>query len=194
MYQQNAINTYVKYVSIKMLHTYHAMQFVTILRHTIAYQQNARNKYVSTKCQKHICQVCINQTIAYLLCNAISSNTMPYYYISTNIVKYCSNIMTYYAYQQNARNTYAKYVSIKMLHTCYGMKFITILCHTIAYQQNIAKYYSNITCMNDLIQGMVQQIGKSSLLNSQCKIDLVGNGSRTIYFTISATYIYIPKL
>jgi hypothetical protein len=119
---------------------------------------------------------------------------MPYYYISTNIVKYCSNIMTYYAYQQNARNTYAKYVSIKMLHTCYGMKFITILCHTIAYQQNIAKYYSNITCMNDLIQGMVQQIGKSSLLNSQCKIDLVGNGSRTIYFTISATYIYIPKL
>jgi len=52
--------------------------------------------------------------------------------------------MTYYAYQQNARNTYAKYVLIKMLHTC-AMKFITILCHIIAYQQNIAKYCSNIT-------------------------------------------------
>ncbi len=35
MYQQNAINTYVKYISIKMLHTSHAMQFVTILCHTM---------------------------------------------------------------------------------------------------------------------------------------------------------------
>jgi hypothetical protein len=78
--------------------------------------------------------------------------------------------MTYYAYQQNAINTH-------LIDTyCYGMKFITILCHIIAYQQNIAKYYNNITCMNNRIQGMVQQIGKSSLLNSQCKIDLVGNG------------------
>jgi hypothetical protein len=51
MYQQNAINTYVKYVSIKMLHTCHAMQFVTILCHMIAYQQNASTyaKYVSIK-------------------------------------------------------------------------------------------------------------------------------------------------
>jgi len=52
MYQQNAINTYVKYVSIKMLHTCHAMQFVTILCHMITYQQNAKStyaKYVSIK-------------------------------------------------------------------------------------------------------------------------------------------------
>jgi hypothetical protein len=41
---------------------------------------------------------------------------------------------------------------------------------------------------------MVQQVGKSSLLNSQCKIDQVRNGSRVVYFTISATYISIPKL
>ncbi len=102
--------------------------------------------------------------------------------------------MTYYAYQQNARNTYAKYVLIKMLHTCCAMKFITILCHIIAYQQNIAKYCSNITCMKIFKHGMVQQIGKSSLLNSQCKIDTVGNGSRAVYFTINATYISIPKL
>jgi len=49
MYQQNAINTYVKYVSIKMLHTYHTMQFVTILYHTIAYQQNI-TKYYALLC------------------------------------------------------------------------------------------------------------------------------------------------
>jgi hypothetical protein len=82
----------------------------------------------------------------------------------------------------------------QLIHTCCAMQSITILCHIIAYQQNIAKYCSNITCMNNLIQGMVQQIGKSSLLNSQCKIDQVRNGSRVVYFTISATYISIPKL
>ncbi len=48
--------------------------------------------------------------------------------------------------------------------------------------------------MNNLIQGMVQQIGKNSLLNNQCEIDLVGNGSKAVYFTINATYISIPKL
>jgi hypothetical protein len=71
MYQQNAINTYVKYVSIKMLHTYHAMQFVTILCHTIAYQQNAKNtyaKYVSIK-PWHTCYAM--QSIA-ILCHIIT--------------------------------------------------------------------------------------------------------------------------
>jgi len=107
-----------KYVSIKMIHICHAMQFVTILCHTIAYQQNARTTYAK--------YICVNQNVAYLSRNAIYDNIMPYY----------SNTMTYYAYQQNAKNTYAKYVSIKMLHTCHAMQFITILwCHIIAYQQ-----------------------------------------------------------
>jgi len=48
--------------------------------------------------------------------------------------------------------------------------------------------------MNNFIQGMVQQIGKSSLLNNQCKIDLVGNGSKAVYSSINATYISIPNL
>jgi hypothetical protein len=55
--------------------------------------------------------------------------------------------MTYYAYQQNAKNTYAKYVSIKMLHICHAMQFITILCRTIAYQQILQHYY-DILCMS----------------------------------------------
>ncbi len=59
--------------------------------------------------------------------------------------------MTYYAYQQNVRNTYVKYVSIKMPHTYCVMQSITIICHIIAYQQNIAKYSSNITCMNNFL-------------------------------------------
>ncbi len=113
------INTYAKYVSIKMLHTCHAMQFVAILCHTrlhinkniaiycnnimpyYAYQQNARNKYVSRKCHKHICRVRINQNVAYLARNAIYSNTMPYYCISTNIAKYCNNTMAYYCILTN---------------------------------------------------------------------------------------------
>jgi hypothetical protein len=47
--------------------------------------------------------------------------------------------MPYYAYQQNVKNTYAKYVSIKMPHTCCAIQSITILCHIIAYQQSITK-------------------------------------------------------
>jgi hypothetical protein len=113
---------------------------------------------------------------------------MPYQ--QNNITQY----MPYYSYQQNAKNTYAKYVLIKMLHTCRVMQSTTIPCYIIAYQQNIAKYCSDITCMNNLIQGMVQQIGKISLPNSQCKIDLVGNGSKAIYCTINATYISTPIL
>ncbi len=85
MYQQNAINTYVKYVSIKMLHTCHVMQFVTILCHTIAYQQNI-TQYdsilcISTKCQKHICQVCINQ-------NAHTCHAMQFIAILCHIIAY----------------------------------------------------------------------------------------------------------
>jgi hypothetical protein len=61
MYKQNAINTYVKYVSIKMLYTCNAFQFVAIVCHTMhinkmlqtnMYQENAKNtyaKYVSIK-------------------------------------------------------------------------------------------------------------------------------------------------
>jgi hypothetical protein len=64
---------------------------------------------------------------------------MPYDCISTIYYKILHNIMPYYAYQQNAKNTYAKYVPIKIPHTCRAMQSITILCHIIAYQQNIAK-------------------------------------------------------
>jgi len=81
-----------------------------------------------------------------------------------------------------------------MWHTWHAMQFATILCHIIVFQQMIAKYCSNITCMNNLIQGTVQYIRKNSLLNNQCKIDLVGNGSRVVYFTIITPYISIPKL
>jgi hypothetical protein len=56
------------------------------------------------------------------------------------------------------------------------MQSAALLCHIIVYQQDIAKYCSSITCMNNIIQGMVQQIGKNSLLNSQCKLDPIGNG------------------
>ncbi len=87
-----------------------------------------------------------------------------------------------------------KYVLMKMLHTCHAMQYVAILCHIVVYQQDIAKYYSNSTCMNNIMQGMVQQIGKNSLLNNQCKFDPIGNGSRAIYHTISATYISIPNL
>jgi hypothetical protein len=52
---------------------------------------------------------------------------MPYY-------AYQQNAKTS-MYQQNAKNTYAKYVSIKLLHNCYAMQSIAILCHIIAYQQ-----------------------------------------------------------
>jgi hypothetical protein len=45
-------------------------------------------------------------------------------------------------YQQNAIITYVKYVSIKMLHTSHAMQFVVILCHMIAYQQYITKYYT----------------------------------------------------
>jgi len=83
MYQQNAINTYAKYVSIKMLHTCHVMQFVAILCHI----------------RLHINKILLN--IATILCHTMHINKI----LKTNM------------YQGNARNTYAKYVSIKMLHT-----------------------------------------------------------------------------
>ncbi len=111
---------------------------------------------------------------------------MPYY-------AYQQNAKTS-MYQQNAKNTYAKYVSIKLLHNCYAMQSIAILCHIIAYQQILWNILAILWHMKIFKHGMVQQIGKSSLLNSQCKIDTVGNGSRAVYFTINATYISIPKL
>jgi hypothetical protein len=116
-----------------------------------------------------------DQNATYFPCNAICCNIMPYDYISTKCQKHICQVCI-------------------IQNTCHAIQSITILCHIIAYQQNIAKYYNNITCMNNLIQGMVQQIGKSSLLNNQCKIDLVGNGSKPVYSSISATYISIPNL
>jgi hypothetical protein len=35
---------------------------------------------------------------------------------------------------------------------------------------------------------------KKHFVNNQCKIDLVGNGSRVVYFTTTKPYISIPKL
>ncbi len=128
---------------------------------------------------------------------AMQCNLEQYYAILLHINKYCKILQHYYdilCMSTKCHKHICKYVLMKMLHTCHAMQFATILCHIIIYQQDIAKYCSNITCMNNIIQGMVQQIGKSSLLNSQCKFDLVGNGSRVVYLTISATYISIPNL